>query len=332
MNKYDDEATRFENTDSESTRIEESPAKPTAAEETAPAGKEEVKAAKGGKWRRMAAATGTGVLIGALGSTLMGMKPADADTDSQDGNVEGKTSKDELSNPDWVDDEIPVATAVNDDMTFSEAFAAARAEVGAGGCFEWHGSIYGTYTAAEWNSMSAGERAEWGEHFSWNHIDHSESDVAPHSPAAHRDELAATDAAGEGDDIPVVSVDHNDQPREVAQEQSAVQQSSGETDGQDVQIIGVVHDDDSDMNIAGMVVDNQEVILIDVDNDLEFDYLAVDANGNNQLDEGEIVDIQSQHITVNDMGGFSDPAASSYADAPAPDYSDSSAFDGTYEV
>ena len=34
--------------------------------------------------------------------------------------------------------EIPVAHGVSDDMSFSQAFAAARHEVGAGGVFEWH--------------------------------------------------------------------------------------------------------------------------------------------------------------------------------------------------
>jgi hypothetical protein len=39
-------------------------------------------------------------------------------------------------------------------MSFSEAFAAARHEVGAGGVFEWHGNVYGTYYANEWQGFS----------------------------------------------------------------------------------------------------------------------------------------------------------------------------------
>ena len=53
---------------------------------------------------------------------------------------------------------VPVATAVNDDMSFNEAFAAARAEVGTGGIFEWHGNTYNTYYAEEWEAMSPAER------------------------------------------------------------------------------------------------------------------------------------------------------------------------------
>lgn len=44
-------------------------------------------------------------------------------------------------------------------MTFAEAFQSARAQVGPGGVFEWHGGVYGTYTADEWNAMSAEDKA-----------------------------------------------------------------------------------------------------------------------------------------------------------------------------
>lgn len=58
-------------------------------------------------------------------------------------------------------DEIDVATSVDDSMSFNEAFAAARRELGAGGIFVWHGNAYGTYYAEEWDSMSEGEKEEY---------------------------------------------------------------------------------------------------------------------------------------------------------------------------
>ena len=51
--------------------------------------------------------------------------------------------------------EIPVAHNVTDDMSFSAAFATARREVGAGGVFQWHGGVYGTYYANEWRGFSS---------------------------------------------------------------------------------------------------------------------------------------------------------------------------------
>ncbi len=50
---------------------------------------------------------------------------------------------------------------VDQSMSFNEAFAAAREEVGPGGAFVWHGNVYATYHEDEWNSMSPSERNEF---------------------------------------------------------------------------------------------------------------------------------------------------------------------------
>lgn len=54
-----------------------------------------------------------------------------------------------------------LATSVNDDMSFSEAFAAARDEVGAGGVFEWHGQHYNTFYKEEFEAMSPTEISDY---------------------------------------------------------------------------------------------------------------------------------------------------------------------------
>lgn len=48
---------------------------------------------------------------------------------------------------------LPVAENTHESQTFAEAFAAARAEVGAGGLFEWNGHHYGTYYKEEWDAL-----------------------------------------------------------------------------------------------------------------------------------------------------------------------------------
>jgi hypothetical protein len=60
-----------------------------------------------------------------------------------------------------IHDEAPESDAVTDDMSFKDAFAVARADVGPGGTFTWHGKEYSTYTSEEWNSMSEGEQQEF---------------------------------------------------------------------------------------------------------------------------------------------------------------------------
>lgn len=61
-------------------------------------------------------------------------------------------------------DEITVATAPSDDMSFNEAFAAARAQVGSNGVFTWRGGVYGTYYADEWSALPESYRAEFTNH------------------------------------------------------------------------------------------------------------------------------------------------------------------------
>lgn len=65
---------------------------------------------------------------------------------------------------DQAESHLQIAHHVNDGMSFDEAFAAARAEVGAGGVFVWRGGVYGTYNSDEWNAMSAEDRAAFTDH------------------------------------------------------------------------------------------------------------------------------------------------------------------------
>lgn len=295
---YDNEATRYNATDDETTRLENATnvKQPDISNK-----KSEEKTAKKGGWKRAAAGAASGLLVGAVAPTLMGMKSADTTDTGQEDNG---NRHNELSNPEWVDDQVQVATSVSDDMSFGEAFAAARAEVGSGGCFEWRGNIYSTYTAEEWNAMSAEERAEWGNHFSWNHIDHSSSSVAQHATTAD-------------DDIKVISVNHEDTADEIAQVETDPEYSSEPL--ANVEIIGVDQDPETGAYVGGMSIDGQDVILIDVDGNMVFDYMGADTNGDGQIEQGEIVDIQEQGITVNDLGGLNSPMGDMMASNDTPD-------------
>jgi len=73
-----------------------------------------------------------------------------------------------LEEPALEDDYMAVASGVDDSMSFSQAFAAARTEVGPGGLFTWHGNTYGTYYADEWNNMSAEEKEQY-----WADVHHT---------------------------------------------------------------------------------------------------------------------------------------------------------------
>jgi len=59
---------------------------------------------------------------------------------------------------------IDVAGKVTDTMSFDQAFAAARDEVGMGGVFSWQGRWYNTLHKEEWESLSLDQRQEFLEH------------------------------------------------------------------------------------------------------------------------------------------------------------------------
>lgn len=61
-------------------------------------------------------------------------------------------------------EDIDVAGKVTDAMSFEQAFAAARDEVGMGGVFSWQGRWYNTLHKEEWDSLSLDQRQEFLEH------------------------------------------------------------------------------------------------------------------------------------------------------------------------
>lgn len=110
-------------------------------------------------WMLAAVSGTTGLLLGGIGAmyapeaiaTIRGLKNSDENLDY-----------DSESKHPLLGDELPIANT-SDDMSFNEAFAEAREEVGPGGVFYWRGGIYGTYTKDEWDNLSAEEKTEFNE-------------------------------------------------------------------------------------------------------------------------------------------------------------------------
>lgn len=238
---------------------------------------------------RVAGITGLG--LGAAGTVVIGRIIDAAHPNTENGSENEAQVLEPAIKPSWAIGDINIAEGVNDNMTFGEAFASARAEVGPGGAFEWHGGVYGTYTADEWNNMSVAERAAYNDHFSWSHVNAASGNVATVQPIETSNEIEVVE----------VNPEHNPNHGYDA-EDVLITNSEPE-----IEILGVVHDHETGANIGGLTVDGQDVYLVDVDGDLEFDIVASDINGNGQLDQGEIQDIHGQGLTVDHLGGFSDP-------------------------
>ncbi len=187
------------------------------------------------------------------------------------------------NNVDWADSAVPVASSVNDSMSFSQAFAAARAEVGPGGAFEWHGQVYGTYYADEWNSMTSGERAEWGQHFNWDryHSDY-EAQHSHHHDHHHAHDYTHHDTAD--DDVAVVDY-------------GSVSDGAG---GQ--------------MDVAVVAVSGEVGYVVDVDQDGTADYIMQDVNNDGVIAQNEVTNVVDSDIAMQDLQDAHNDMLTDYMD------------------
>lgn len=290
---FDGENTQYQSHDEEATQYDDAYNNENTKTEETETSDNKDNAAKGEKpiWKKVAVGAGSGILLGSAATLLSASAPL--------GHAEGENAEEEGSetHPEWTDGEVSVASSVSDDMSFSEAFTAARTEVGSGGVFEWHGNIYSTFTEDEWNGMTAEQIDEYGSHFSW-HSDNSSTETASSTHSS-----TSSHSAHATDEVEVSEVTQASHTEEVA---------VVDVDPE-VEVLGVVHDEESGANIAGLAVDGQEVVLIDVNGDETFDVMGADVNGDQQLSQDEIVDISGQNLTVNDLGGISNPDGSLYA-------------------
>ncbi len=226
--------------------------------------------------------TAAGVVIGAVGGLAMGAAGAYAgtrifaDDDAPKGVVEPSIDDVEesgnaaggvgeiLSAKAEDAEAIQIASSVNDDMSFSEAFAAARAEVGAGGVFEWKGNLYNTYYKEEWDAMSAEEKNEFSQSL-------QETDV----------QAGQEIVADEGEPVVAIVDDSDDE----------------------VRILGVIEEnvEGQDMYIGAVEVEGENILYIDADHDGLFDVAVSDLDHNGSIDEFEILDVSEAGFSVDDM-------------------------------
>lgn len=250
---------------------------------------------------KIGAAGLAGLAIGAVGfmttsAALSADESIDAivvdDEDEELGAVEDGEAVAEVNVDELADGAIDFAASVNDDMNFSEAFTAARAEVGAGGAFVWHGNVYGTYTAQEWNSMSPADQQAFGSHFNWNQIDgeHQQQESEAVAPAADSvsvgNQAEATGETGETGETG---------------QTGQTGQTGGTTEEPEVEVVGIVQDNTMGIGYVEMRVDGHETYFIDQDGDGTIDVIVSDINDNGELDPGETQDVSAEGLTIQDV-------------------------------
>ena len=198
-----------------------------------------------------------------------------------------------------IDESVAVAETVSDEMSFDEAFAAARAEVGAGGAFEWRGGLYGTYYAEEWESMSDAEKDEFGDKFEFTLAEETEDvDEQNLTPLdTPLNELLTEDET--------TDTTENEILEEVNSEDGVLTEDLGSEDGNEPQVevavdnvYNVTDAYGNESSYVEATVGGEEVQLVDVDGDGNIDALVYDVNNDGTIDEAEHIDVSQEGLQV----------------------------------
>lgn len=228
-------------------------------------------------WKPVTIGGLTGILMGA--GTMFGIQAATSVSNEE---------------PTSADEGLKVAT-VDDSMSFSQAFEAARAQVGAGGVFTWRGNIFNTYTADEWKAMSNEDKRLFAEQ------------VKPEIPAAGVDTKQLAENTPSEHDAQVAEVDNDVQiaaeqnhDTEVNRNYEARLQTTTwnelAQEENDVRVVGfkeIEIGNGRSINMQELDINGQRVAVIDVDKDGDPDFALTDLNHNHEMEEGEVIDLHT---------------------------------------
>ncbi len=160
--------------------------------------------------------------------------------------------------PDDISSRVSLSYAVNDEMSFNEAFAAARADVGAGGVFEWRGGYYGTYYKDEWAEVD----------------DDFKSEFSNHNWAAEFDD--GKDEVEIGDDLDVDMADEEELVAEVDDGEEEIDVELIADNAEEFEMSFVL---DGEASMADIMEEAYEMLpgeIIDGDFDIEIDIASVE--------------------------------------------------------
>jgi len=191
--------------------------------------------------------------------------------------------KEELSPTETFDvADMRVAHGVNENMSFSEAFATARAEVGPNGVFSWHGNVYVTFNKDEWYSMSDSQR------------DAFVKQAISSAPISH--------------------TGSHDLANSVSPEKEMAYDDQDTTEDGDVKVLGgdTIHTEDGHIiNVLSVGVDGHygevydinndgtpDAALLDVDDDGRPDVAFIDDNADGSFGPDEVYSVDGSENTI----------------------------------
>jgi len=180
-------------------------------------------------------------------------------------------------------EDFKVATNVHDNMTFGEAFQAARSQVGPGGLFEFEGEIYSTYNEEEWDAMSMAEKDDYNERLNEHIRENHHPDVTHHEANVSNDVLQTeTTTVGE-------------------EANEAIQTTEAVKPEQKFEIHHIA--EDSERGISQVVghIGDTGITFMDTPDTPYIEYAVVDRNHNGVADDGEVLNITDCQYTMDDI-------------------------------
>ena len=195
--------------------------------------------------------------------------------------------------------EAPFSDAVADDMSFNEAFAAARRDVGPGGFFEWRGETYNTYYGEEWDALSPEEQNEFIASIDHNHIPEEESGISDEEIIAILNDKEITDtdvddliANTDADDADAIVLDGDEEQSIVSEEEEI--------------IVDTIDDPNADGPVPNevpeeiVIMPEPDEVIIDTKDDP--DYISNNDIIDQLNDDEEIVDLEDgDDIILGDL-------------------------------
>ena len=238
---------------------------------------EKVTPPKNNMWKKVTFGTTAGILLGAgslyamnnLGNEVNKDENQDGHNDHDSHGNNGGDAHHANSGGDpnaTIYENAPIAE-VNDNMSFSDAFASARAQVGPGGVFSWHGGIYGTYYENEWNAMSDAQRSAYAQ------------SVHPEVRPEH------VDVTNVNQSHPDVDVPH-DAPREPDPNFRQTSRLVDEPEPEDPDDPFV---SDDEYVVGRGEADGHRAVAIDVDGDDEADLAIIDVDDSNSVTDPDVI-------------------------------------------
>jgi hypothetical protein len=250
---------------------------------------------EGVAWKQVTLGGVSGILMGA---GLLYAGQISAQELAKEETPEDVTAPDPNETSHTLENGLKVAE-VSDDLSFGEAFAQARAEVGPGGVFHWHGGIYNTYTADEWSSMTVEQKHDFAQQV--------QPEIRP-------------------EEIPTPTDAHPD----VAVHQAV--EATPEQPSQDVEVQVVSQetsetpDADAEVHIIGYgEVQGHVAVGLDTDGDGQADVAIIDVDDSGGLSDPDVlVDDQGNMATYGELNNEPDPNLQASMENPdvAPDMPD----------